>query len=94
MPVFAVLYRYADGSDSLRDEHRPVHREFLFSLAEPVRLLATGPFADGEPGALIIVSGPDQATVQSTFDADPFAKVGAVAGRQIREWTQVGGPWA
>lgn len=95
MPVFAVLYTYAAGSEALRDEHRPAHRSFLNDTDHgPVEVLATGPWADGEPGALIIARGPDLEAVTAVFDQDPFRQVAAVARREIREWTQVRTPWS
>ncbi len=93
MPVFAVLYRYADDSDATRDEHRPVHRDFLNADHGSVEVLATGPWADGEPGALIVVGGPDLASVTAVLDQDPFRTVGVIADRSIREWSQVRSPW-
>lgn len=93
MPVFAVLYEYAEGSEALRDEHRAAHRGFLDDLSSQVSLLASGPWADGSAGALLIFSGPDQQTVADALDADPFALIGAVAGRTVRHWTQSRGPW-
>lgn len=95
MPVFAVLYTYGPDSAAIRDEHRPAHRSFLNDDDHgDVEVLATGPWADGEPGALIIARGPDAAAVESVFDRDPFHRVGAVTRREIREWTQVRTPWS
>lgn len=95
MPVFAVLYSYAADSEALRDAHRPAHRAFLNDVDHgAVEVLATGPWATGEPGALIIASGPDEQAVAEVFDQDPFHQVAAVARREIREWTQVRTPWS
>ncbi|MTD13530.1 hypothetical protein GIS00_06175 [Nakamurella sp. YIM 132087] len=94
MPVFAVIYRYTDNTEALT-EHRPAHRVFLNETDHgDVEFLVTGPFADGAPGALIVVSGPDLAAVTATMDEDPFAvQGGIIAEREIREWTQVKSPW-
>lgn len=93
MPVFAVLYDYAEGSEAGRDEHRAAHRKFLDDLSGQISLLASGPWSEGSAGALLILSGPDQHSVEMAMDADPFARIGAVAGRRVRPWTQVRGPW-
>ena len=93
MPVFAVLYDYAENSDAARDVHRPAHREFLGSLTGPVNTLATGPWADGPAGALIIVEAASAAEIEAKFDEDPFHIEHLISGRQVREWTQVKGPW-
>jgi len=57
MPVFAVLYDYADNSEEPRNVHRAAHREFLRTLTGPVKALATGPFAAAPAGALLVVGG-------------------------------------
>ena len=94
MPVYAVLYTYGPGTDAVRDEHRPAHRAFLNDTDHgDVEILATGPWADGDPGALIIARGPDRDAVTDVFDRDPFHVVGSVSEREIREWTQVRTPW-
>lgn len=93
MPVFAVLYDYAENSDAARDEHRPAHRAFLGSLTGPVTVLATGPWTDEPAGALIIVEGGSAAEVEAKMDQDPFQVEKLIGRRQIREWTQVKSPW-
>ena len=94
MPVFAVLYDYADDSVEARDAHRPAHRAFLDAVSGSMRLLATGPYNDEPAGALLIFQAPSRAELEAKMDADPFALEGLVARRQVREWTQVRGPWA
>ncbi len=94
MPVFALLYDYHDDSTDARDTFRPAHREFLAGLTGPVKLLATGPFVDEPAGALLIFQAESVGHVEATMDADPFAREGLIKRRQVREWTQVRGPWA
>jgi uncharacterized protein YciI len=94
MPVFAVLYDYAEDSVAARDEHRPAHRAFLATLTGPVTALATGPFADEPAGALLVIEGESAAAVASKLDEDPFHSEHLISRRSIREWTQVKGPWA
>ncbi len=94
MPVFAVLYNYAEGSTEARNQHRPAHRAFLDSLTGPVTILATGPWADEPPGALLVIEGESTADVASKMDEDPFHLAQVISARSIREWTQVKGPWA
>ena len=94
MPVFAVIYDYAENSDAARDLHRPAHREFLGSLTGAVKTLATGPWADGPAGALIIADAASAAEIEAAFDQDPFYLEHLISNRQIRKWTQVKGPWA
>jgi uncharacterized protein YciI len=94
MPTFAVHYRYADQPAAL-SEHRPAHRAYLSKLASAGHLLAAGRFADAGPEAALLVfcaDTPDE--VDEWLEADPFKAVGLVAGREIRHWPVVIGPWA
>ena len=93
MTVFAVQYRYDDRTER-RDEVRPEHRAYLADQLAAGTLLASGPFADdGAPGALLVLSAGSPDEVAAVLDADPFVREGLVADREIREWTQVFGPW-
>ena len=46
MTSFAVTYTYGAGTDSARDEVRPVHVDFLRAAFERGDLRISGPFAD------------------------------------------------
>ncbi|WP_231445233.1 YciI family protein [Brevibacterium zhoupengii] len=87
MSLFAVTYSYAAGSDTGRDEHRPLHLEFLKTLNEEGTLVVSGPTdADGpEPGALLIIRGESTETVNATMEKDPFAQRGYVQ-RTVQSW--------
>lgn len=101
MPFFAVQYTY-DARTDHRDRVRPEHRRHLRGLVEEGVLLASGPYAgptdgavDPEPdGALLLVRAASAEEVGRILDADPFAVEGLVAGRAIRPWQPVLGPWA
>ncbi|WNB87023.1 YciI family protein [Cellulomonas sp. ATA003] len=93
MTVYAVQYTYDDRTD-VRDRFRPEHRAYLGGLVESGELLSSGPWADGAPGALLVLSAPSTAEVERLLDADPFAREGVVAERSIREWTPVLGVWS
>lgn len=94
MPIFAVHYDYRDDSSSARDQHRPAHRAFLDTLTGPVTLVASGPYTQDPPGALLIVQAASAPDIETALDADPFHVQGLIGGRRVREWTQVKGPWA
>jgi len=94
MAVFAVLYDYAENSEEPRNVHRSAHREFLGTLTGEVKALATGPFAAAPAGALLVVEAGSAPAVEQELDQDPFYRNGLVSRRQVREWTQVRGPWA
>lgn len=87
MSLFAVTYSYATGTDAGRNEHRPLHLDFLQGLHDDGTLVISGPTdADGpEPGALLIVRGESLESVDTTMSADPFAQRGYVE-RTVQTW--------
>lgn len=87
MALFAVNYRYAADSDAGRNEHRPLHMEFLQGLFDTGRLVVSGPTdaAGLNPGALLIVSGESVADVDALMAEDPFATQGYVE-RTVSSW--------
>ncbi|GAA3289003.1 YciI family protein [Arthrobacter citreus] len=93
MSIFAVEYVYDADSASIRDEHRPTHREWLAGLTESGRLLASGPFTDGA-GALLIFTAEDEVDLSNLLKQDPFASVGAISGMKTTQWKPVIGAFA
>lgn len=93
MSVYAVRYTYDSRSD-LQGEVRPEHRAYLRGLADRGALHGSGPFADGEPGALLILDAPDRATLDALLADDPFARAGVIAAVEVRTWNVVIGPWS
>jgi uncharacterized protein len=93
MSIFAVEYVYDADSASIRDEHRPAHREWLAGLVEQGRLLASGPFTDGA-GALLIFTAEDDVDLSNLLMQDPFAAVGAISGMKTTAWKPVVGAFA
>ncbi|HIW45358.1 MAG TPA: hypothetical protein H9884_00420 [Candidatus Yaniella excrementigallinarum] len=90
MNIYAVNYVYDDTSAAGRDEIRPVHVEFLQDCFDKGRLLVSGPVDDGA-GALLIITGQDEADVLKLMDNDPFAKNELITERTIRKWGVVFG---
>ncbi|MDM7831080.1 YciI family protein [Cellulomonas edaphi] len=93
MTIYAVRYTYDERAD-VRDRVRPEHRDYLRVLEDEGTLLASGPFADGEPEALLVFRVEDTAALDTALAGDPFAREGIIAGVEVREWTVVRGPWA
>ncbi|MEO7126168.1 MAG: YciI family protein [Nakamurella sp.] len=94
MPVFAVIYHYDPDKHDLRMEKRSEHRALLSSLFESGMILSGGAWEDdGAPGALLVAQGPDKAAIEAAFDNDPYHSLGVLAGREIRQWAQLYGPW-
>ena len=92
MPIFAVQYTYDERRDE-QDAVRPEHRAYLRGLAEQGILLASGPWAHGEPGALLVFRTDDETTLDALLAADPFARAGLVARTTVRGWNVVIGGW-
>lgn len=93
MAIFAVTYTYAPDSVTARDEHRPVHREYLGGLSEQGVLLGSGPWgADEEPGALLLFRADSKEEALALAEKDPFHLRGLIARIGVREWVPVMGP--
>lgn len=93
MSVFAVEYVYVADTESIRDEHRPAHREFLAGLgadSDGIALVASGPYVDGS-GALLLIAAPSQAALAERLAKDPFAINGTIAVLRMTEWSPVTG---
>lgn len=91
MKYFAVHYQYSAESPEIV-ALRPVHREWLAALGAADQLVGSGPYTDGQGGALIIIRLPETATVRDAeelMDEDPFSREKALEGRSIREWNPV-----
>lgn len=89
MKYFAATYTY--GEQTLVDDTRPAHREFISSQLALGRIVGSGPFI-GVNQALIILQLPDTATeadAAAVLDQDPYTIAGALAAREIREWNPV-----
>lgn len=85
MNIYAINYVYDDSTAAARDEARPVHVEFLQECFDSGRLLVSGPVDDGA-GALLIITGDDEADALSLMNNDPFAKNDLITERGIRKW--------
>lgn len=91
MTYFAVTYTYSPDSEEIVSL-RPTHREFIGGLKEKGQIIGSGPFTDGEGGALIVIEledGSTSADAEALMDQDPFYKEGALENRSIRIWNPV-----
>jgi uncharacterized protein YciI len=93
MPTYAVRYTYDERTD-VRDRVRPEHRAYLVALAEHGTLLGSGPFTDGDPGALLVFQAASPDVVAAIVADDPFVREGLVAHTDVRAWDVVLGPWS
>lgn len=91
MTYFAVTYTYNPDSEEIVNL-RPVHREFIGSLKDKGQIVGSGPFTDGEGGALIVIELEDGSTLadaEQIINQDPFHTGGVLDGRSIRQWNPV-----
>jgi len=93
MSIFAVEYHYHDLPD-VRAAALAEHRAYVQSLADDGRLLGSGPYVGGAPGALLVfrVDGPE--SLDTVLAADPFARVGVLSRTAVHEWDLLSGLWA
>ncbi|MCX7443936.1 YciI family protein [Corynebacterium sp. P7003] len=91
MNTFVVEYTYPADS-SVITEVRPRHREFLAGLKEKGHLIGSGPYTDGDGGALIVIRLPEPASLDDArelMDQDPFHTEGALTARFFHTWNPV-----
>ncbi|OZB49146.1 MAG: hypothetical protein B7X40_05765 [Cellulomonas sp. 14-74-6] len=93
MTTYAVRYTYDERAD-VRDQVRPEHRAWLAGQADRGALLGSGPFADGEPGALLVFRAADAEALAQLLAQDPFAREGLVRTTDVRAWDVILGPWS
>ncbi|WP_026461134.1 YciI family protein [Schaalia suimastitidis] len=89
MPYFAVEYTYDVAAATAMDEVRPRHREYLSSLADQGINIASGPWTDEAPGALLVMHADNAQQVEELLDLDPFFIAGFITTRSIRAWNPV-----
>ncbi|VEH08699.1 YciI family protein [Corynebacterium kutscheri] len=91
MSYFAFIYHYDPTNDEIAAT-RPQHREFIASLNKKGQILGSGPFTEGNGGALIVLSLGDTATLDDAtaiMNADPFYEQGLVDKREVHAWNPV-----
>ena len=91
MNVFAIEYTYSPDSEAIT-QIRPRHREFLRELLESGNLIGSGPYTDGDGGALIVIRLPEGSSIsdaEQLMDKDPFFLEGALEARTFHTWNPV-----
>ena len=94
MATFACEYVYDTSRLAEQDEVRPSHRAYLASLHEQGSLVASGPWVDEAPGALIVMRANSASEVEDLLSQDPFQRHGFVTHVTVREWNPVIGSLA
>lgn len=89
MAHFAITYVYDPAAAESMDEVRPLHRAYLSSLKDAGSNIASGPLADGAPGALLLFEAESADEVARLLDEDPFWTHGFILERTIRGWNPV-----
>lgn len=93
MSFYAVHYAYTSDSAAL-DAERAEHRAYLRSLVEQGTLVASGPYVDAEPSALLIFRADSAEAVRGLLDNDPFQIAGLVEQTTITQWNPILGVFA
>jgi uncharacterized protein len=93
MPVFAVTTAKDANWDHARDiRQQPFfgqHAAFVDELVEQGVIIIGGPVAseDDDDIALLAVEAPDEGSLRSIFDADPWTVHRVFRIKAVREWT-------
>jgi maleylacetate reductase len=87
---FVVVATDAEGKQALRQELRPLHREWLREHpGHPVKVVHGGPTLDAAgamTGTVLIVEAGSEQAVASFLAADPYVRHGLFSTLQIRRW--------
>lgn len=94
---FAVMGRDRPGTEALRVELRPAHRQWLREHGEhPITVLHGGPLLDetgAMDGTLLIVEAPSLGSVHCFLEEDPYCRNQMFEQLEVREWMwSLGGP--
>jgi uncharacterized protein YciI len=84
---FAGIIEYTPDKAKIQ-EVRPVHRQYLASLKDRGRLVASGPFTD-DSGALIIYEADSKEEAEKLVQGDPFCQNGIFVKYVLRPWNPV-----
>ncbi len=88
MAFYVIEYSYDHALDSLIQDFRPAHRQFLRELNAKGDLIASGFLRDAMTTDALIIMRADSATAAlSTLEGDPFFVNGFILERRAREWT-------
>lgn len=93
MAFYAAIYHY-DPADTDLDRVRPRHRRFTGHLFEEGKIVASGPFTDGDGGALLLFSMPEETTladVRQLIKTDPFVVEGIVTSYEVHSFNPATG---
>lgn len=87
MGYYVIEYSYDHSLDSLLQDFRPAHRQYLRRLQAQGRLFASGFLREGRTqDALLILSVSSRAEAEALIAEDPFERNGFIVQRRIREW--------
>ena len=90
MPTYIVTYEHPDEHGWRT--HLVPHVDWLRDRVADGSLLASGPLADQQPkAALLIVAAMDRAALDALIASDPFAEHSQIANLTVREWDPIFG---
>ncbi len=85
--MFALVLEFGSNAET-RLATRPRHREYLQSLLDRGKLVASGPWTD-DTGALIVYEAADEAEARALVAADPYTEAGVAVRSELKEWHRV-----
>ena len=84
MPYYVIITELVTSPEEAA-KHRDAHYAFIESLKNQGKIFASGPFADGK-GGMIILSAESLEEAERTIKEDPYIKSGVRRCVMIREW--------
>jgi uncharacterized protein len=90
MTLFIVTYEHPEETGW--QTYLMPHISWLQARIADGTLIASGPFSDiAMKSALLIMSAPDRATLETIIATDPFALQGLISNMTIRAWDPIFG---
>lgn len=84
---FVAVIEYIQDQEKVA-KIRPLHRQYLSTLRDQGKIVASGPFTDGW-GALIIYETASQEEAETLVHDDPFRQNGVFLNIDLRPWNPV-----
>jgi uncharacterized protein YciI len=94
MALYAITYTYDTSRLDEIARLRPEHRAHLGALHRAGVDLASGPWTDGAPGALLLIRAESAQAALEAVAEDPFHVAGLITRREARGWDPVVGDLA
>jgi uncharacterized protein len=90
---YILLYTDKPGTQALRIEVRPKHRDFIKGESHGAKLVLAGPTEspEGAAGSMLVVECENYDSARAFTTIDPYVTSGVVQSVEIRAWKWVTG---